>query len=121
MVADPAFALDQVRHTPGGPQIGLISQRLWTPLQALLDPPQLGCLQARLAPGASGFLQSPSSALGQLLGPATRRLPMHADAPGHFRLRDSLPQQSSGEKAPLFQLLKVSVYAFWISHALRIA
>ena len=121
MIADPAFALDQVRHTPGAPQIGLVSQGLWTTLQTVLDPPQVGGLQARLAPGASGFLQRPSSALGKLLGPATHRLAMHSDPPGHLGLGNSLLQQPGGEEAPLFQLFEVPVYSFWVSHALNIA
>ena len=121
MVADPALALDQVRHTPCGPQIGLVSQGLWTTLQAALDPPQVGCLQARLAPGAPGFLQRPSSARGKLFGPATHRLTMHSDPPGYFCLCNSLLQQPSGEEAPLLQLFEVSLYSFWVSHALNIA
>ena len=101
--------------------MGLVSQGLWTTLQAALDAPQVGCLQARLAPGTSGFLQRPSSTPGKLLGPATHRLPMHPDASSHFRLRNSLPQQPGGEEAPLFQLLEVSLYSFWVSHARNIA
>ena len=121
MVADSARTLDQVCHTPGGPQIGLVSQGLWATLQAALDPPQVGCLQARLAPGTSGFLQRPWSTPGKLLGPATHRLPMYPDLPGHFRLRNSLLQQPGGEEAPLFQLFEVSLYTFWVSHARNIA
>jgi hypothetical protein len=48
-----------------------------------------GGIQAWLSPSASGFLQRPSSTLGQLLGPAAYRLPMNSDAPGHFRLGHS--------------------------------
>ena len=78
-------------------------------------------MQARLAPGTSGFLQRPSSALGKLLGPAAHRLSMHSDSPSHFCLRNSLLQQPTGEEATLFQLFKVSLYSFWVSHALTIA
>jgi hypothetical protein len=77
-------------------------------LQSAFDAPQVGGLQARLAPGAPGLLQRLSSALNKLLGPATHRLPMHARLPGHFRLRNALPQQSRGEQAPLFQFFEVS-------------
>ncbi len=118
---DSTFALDQVRHAPSRPQIGLVSQGLWTTLQAALDPPQVSGLQSRFAPGAAGFLQRPSSALGQLLGPTAHRLPMHLDPPGHFCLWNSLPQQFGGQEAPLFQLFEVSLYPFWVSHALNIA
>jgi len=121
MVANTAFGLDQVRHTPRGPQIGSIPERLWPALQTMLDAPQIGYLQARLAPGASGFLQRPLSALGKLLGPAAHRLPMHPDPPGHFCLRNFLLQQPAGEEAALFQFLEVSLYSFWVSHALNLA
>src|ERR1700676_3785872 len=121
MVADATFGLDQVRHAPRGPQIGSIPQRLWPALQPVLDAPQIGSLQARLASGASGFLQRPSSAFGKLLGPAAHRLPMHSDPPGHFRLRDSLLQQLGCEEAALFQFFEVSLYSFLVSHALNIA
>ena len=43
------------------------------------------------------------------------------DLPGHFRLQNSLLQQPGGEEAPLFQLLEVSLYTFWVSHARNIA
>ena len=115
------FALDQVRYAPSSPQIGLVSQGLWTPLQAALDSPQVSGLQPRFAPGAAGFLQSPSSALRHLLGPTVHRLPMHLDPPGHFCLGNSLPQQFGGKEAPLFQLFEVSLYPFWVSHAPNIA
>jgi hypothetical protein len=121
MVADATFSLDQVRHTLRGPQISSIPQRLWPALQTVLDAPQVGCLQARLAPGTSGFLQRPSSALGKLLGPAAHRLPMHPDPPGHFCLRNSLLQQPASVEATLFQLFKVSLNSFGVSHALNIA
>jgi len=74
-----------------------------------------------LRPGAPGLLQRLSSALGQLLVPATHGLPMHAQLPGHFRLRNALPQQPRGEQTPLFQFFEVSSNTFWISHAFQIA
>jgi hypothetical protein len=94
---------------------------LWTTLESSFNPPQVGCLQARLASGPSGFLKRPSSTPGKLRRPATHRLPMHPDAPGHFCLRNSLPEKLGGEEAPLFQLLEVSPYSFLVSHALNIA
>ena len=121
VVAHSTFFFDQVRHSPGGPQTGFVAQCFGAALQSAFDASQVCGTQAWLAPSAPGLLQGLLSARGQLLGPATHRLPMHTHLPGHFRLRNALPQQPCGEPAPLFQFLEVPPNTFWVSHALNIA
>ena len=89
----PAFALDQVRHAPGGPQTGFVSQRFRAALQLPHDAFQLSRAQARLAPGATGTLERLPPAALELFGPAAHRLPVHAHPAGHLGLRHSLAQQ----------------------------
>src|SRR5207253_455695 len=61
MVPDPAFALDQERHTRRRPRAAFVPQRFGPTLQCALDPAQLGCTQLRLAPGMPGSVQRPQS------------------------------------------------------------
>jgi hypothetical protein len=121
MVADPAFVLDQVRHAPSRPQTGVIAQRCGPALESTLDALQVGPAQARFAPGASGFLQRPASTPFHLPRPTADRLPMDPDLSGHFRLRNSLPQQPGRNEAPLFQGLEIPLYSPWVSHAPSVA
>ena len=113
----PAFALDQVRHTPGGPQAAFVSQRFRAALQSPHDAFQLGRAQARLAPGT---LERRSPAMLQLFGPAAHRLPVHAHSPSHLGLRHSLAQQTCAQQTPPFQFLElfgIPPYSSWVSHA----
>ena len=57
MVEHPAFLLDQVSHTAGGPQIRLVAQRLGTAFQSLLDFAKIGRTEAWLAARTARLLQ----------------------------------------------------------------
>ena len=116
----PAFALDQVRYAPGGPQAGFVSQRFRAALQSPHDAFQLGRAQAGLAPGATGAVERLPAAVVELFGPAAHRLPVHAHPPSHLGLRHSLAQQMCAQQTPPFQFLElfgISPYSSWISHA----
>ena len=115
----PAFALDQVRHAPGGPQTSFVSQRFRAALQSPHDAFQLSRAQARLATDAPGALERPPSTALELFGPAAHRLPVHAHAPSHLGLRHSLAQQTCAQQTPPFQILElfgISPYSSWVSH-----
>jgi hypothetical protein len=124
MIFLPGFTLNQVGHSPGGPQTGVVAQSLRTCLQAAPYLLQLGWLQARLASSTTGLLERSGSVLCPRLMPTVNRLPMNAQASGHFCLANTLIEELGGFQTTLFQLRKllgVALYAFRISHARRLA
>jgi len=84
MVGNSTFLLDQMGHTVGGPQTGLVAQSFWTAFECLLDLAEILGAQARLAASPSSLLQSGAALDGQLRGPLTHRLAVCSHAPGHF-------------------------------------
>jgi hypothetical protein len=102
VILDPAFPFNQIRHSPGSPQAGLVTETFWPTLQTFLDPSQVFRVQARPPAGTSRLAQSPFATLPDFLDPTAHRLPMHPDSPRHLRLVNALPQQLSRLQATLF-------------------
>src|SRR5260370_792512 len=116
MIANSAFLLDQVRHSPRRPQTGFVPQSFRPALQPALDFLQLFDTQPRFASGPPRFAQTGDPGGLQLLSPAAHRLSMGSDLPRYFGLMDSLLQQPRRPQAPLLQRLKISPYSRSISH-----
>jgi len=58
MVGNSTFLLNQMGHTVGGPQTGLVVQNFRTAFESLLDLAEILCTQARLTASPARFLQS---------------------------------------------------------------
>ena len=117
MVTYAAFALDQVRHAPSGPQTGFVSQRFRPALQSALDASQVGRLSdaacARRGPAFCSACRPPSAScwaqrLTDCRCTPTRRATSAWGTPC---------RNSPAAAAPPFQLFEVSSYSCWISHA----
>lgn len=63
MVGNPTFLLDQMGDTVGGPQTGLIAQRLRTAFESLLDFAQVLGAQAGFAARPARPLQASPAVL----------------------------------------------------------
>src|SRR5436190_19878369 len=115
------LSLDQIGHPPRSPQPGAIPQRLGAFLQSSAQLLQLDRLQPGFAARPSGLLQRLDSLLFPSLIPAADGLAMNLQPPGDLRLTQAFVKQLSCFESPLFQLIKISCHAFWITHAQRLA
>ena len=123
MILDPAFLLDQVRHTPGGPQTGLIPQRLWPALQPVLDAPQvLRAADAALRPARPAFFSARLSALLQAAAP-TGSPTADALPPAALLRPDEFPAAAAElpSSRRCSNCSKVSPHSRRVSHAQNIA
>ena len=57
MIGNPAFLLDQMGDTAGGPQTGFVAQSFRPAFESLLDLAEILRAQARLASGTARLLQ----------------------------------------------------------------
>jgi len=117
----PRLPLNEIGHSPGGPQSGAIAQGFRTLLETAADSFQLSRLQARLSASAARFLKRPLAVGFPSLVPSTDRLPMHVELAGHLGLAQALVKETGGLKSPLLQLVKIAFNAFWVAHAQRLA
>jgi hypothetical protein len=93
---DPAFPLDQLGNSWGGPQIGAVSKDFWATLKSSLNAAQVSGAQPWLPASPPSFLQTSPSFCLKLLGPTTDRLPMDSNFPCHVSLAPPLLQQLGG-------------------------
>ncbi len=119
VIANPAFPFDEIRHTPGGPQTGLVSQGLGAAFQSAFDPPHVFGAQARLASGASGALEAGGSRCRHLVRPPVHGLAMHTHATGDLRFAESLHQQASRSQPAAFQSEEIATHSSWVSHTVH--
>jgi hypothetical protein len=121
MILFSCLSLDQVRHPPGGPQPGAISQGFGTCFEAPAQLFQLCGKQARLAASPTGpFKRLGAIALPSLV-PSAGRLAMDVEFAGHLGLAQALVEELGGFEPPLFQLFKIALDAFRITHAQTVA
>jgi len=71
VVSNAALDLNQLGDTPGRPQSVVEAQSLSSTLQPSFDSAQIRCGEACWAPDHLRFAKRPTTALGQLLCPAT--------------------------------------------------
>ena len=117
VVLDPTLALDELRHSPCGPQTRGVSQRFRSTSKFLLNAPEIALLQQRLAPGARRFPQGPAPPLTELPRPAIYRLAMHTDLACNLRFAESFSQQCRSTEPPLLQSFKIPFNTGWVAHA----
>src|SRR3989449_11383955 len=115
------LSLDQIGHSPRGPQPGAIPQRLRAFFQSSAQLLQLDRLQPGFAARPPGLLQRLGPLLCPALIPATDRLAMNLQPPRDLSLTQALVKKFGRFEPPPFQLIKLSRDAFWITHAQRLA
>jgi len=112
-----SLSLDQIGHAPSGPERSPVAQSLRTFFQAFFELLQLERLEAWLAPSACGFAKGLVALSFPSLMPATDRLAVHSQLPGHFALLDAFVKQLGGFDPPPFQFVEIAFNAFGITHA----
>jgi hypothetical protein len=115
-----SLPLNQIRHAPGRPQPGTVTQHLGAFFQSATQLLQLGRQQSRLATGPTGFKQCAGSLFFPSLMPPTDRLPVNLQLSGYLALTQTPIKESSGLKPSPFQSIKITLNAFWITHAQRL-
>src|SRR6185369_4899121 len=111
------LSLDQIGHSPRGPQPGAIPQCLGAFLQSSAQLLQLDRLQPGFTARPPGLLQRLGSLRFPSLIPATDRLAVNAQPPGDLRLAQALIKEFGRLEPPPFQLLEISSDTFGIAHA----
>jgi len=117
----PSLLLDQIGYAPSRPQRSAIAQHFGTLFQTLAQLLQLSGVQARLTARPRGLDQRLGSLLSPRLMPTADRLAMDAQAPCHLALAQPSVEKPGGFEPPSFQLYKITLDAFWISHAQRLS
>src|SRR5512143_2906191 len=112
--------LDQIRHAPGRPQPGTVTQYLGAFFQSATQVFQLGRQQPRLATGPACLKQRAGAFFAPCLVPSTYRLPMNLQPSGDLALTQPPLEKSGGLESPPFQIIKVAFNAFWVTHAQRL-
>lgn len=115
------LTLDQIGHTPDGPDPGAVAQHLGAFFQSAPQLFQLGRQQPRLATGPAGLTQRTGAGFAPSLVPSTYRLPMNPQLSGDLALTQAPLEKSGSLEAPPFQIFKVAFNAFWITHAQKLA
>lgn len=113
----PSLPLDQIGHAPSGPKRGVITQRLRTCFQSLAQLFQLHLLQTGFAARSRCLNQRLGSLFLPSLMPPAYRLAVNAQLPSDFPLMETPVKKPRGFKPSPFQLFKITLDAFWISHA----
>jgi len=115
------LSLDQVSHTPGCPQGCAIAQHFRAFLESAAQRFQLRGLK----PGFAARTPSFEEGLGPLsfpnLMPATDRLAVDPQLPGHFALTEAPVEESGRFESPPFQAIEIAFNAFRIAHAQRLS
>ena len=115
-----SLPLNQIRHAPGRPQPGTVTQHLGAFFQSATQLFQLGRQQPRLATRPTSLKQCPGSLFFPSLVPQTDRLPMNLQLSGYLALTQAPIKESSGLKSSSFQSIKITLNAFWVTHAQRL-
>ena len=116
----PSLSLDQIGHAPGRPERTAITQHLGPLFQAFSELFQLHRVQTRSAARSCGFAQCLGALPFPRLMPATDRLPVNTQSPGHFALVNALVKKPSGSEPSLLQFIEIAFDTFWISHARKL-
>src|SRR5512134_1241865 len=111
----PSLPCDQIGHAPGRPQRSAVAQRLGTFFQACPQCFQLDRLQAGFATRSCRLAQRLGALPPPGLMPAADRLAVNPQSPGHFSLMETSVKQPGGLEPSLFQFIKITLDAFWIS------
>ena len=117
----PCLLLDQIGHSPGGPQSSPVTQRLGAVFETAAQGLQLHGLQPRLAACPSGLFKSLDSPIFPCLMPPTDRLAVDLELSRYLRLAQALVKEFSSFESPLFQFIKITFDAFRIPHAQRLS
>jgi hypothetical protein len=113
----PCLSLDQIGHAPGRPQRSAIAQHLGTFFQAFTEFLQLDGLQAGSAARSGGFAKRLCPVPFPGLMPPADGLAVNPQPPGYLALMDAtIKKPGSFEPSP-FQLIKIALDTFWITHA----
>lgn len=121
MIANPAFPFDEIRHPPGGPQAGVISQGFRATSQPAFDALHVLGTEAWLPSSPSSPFQSDRTGHRQLLPPAVHGLTMHAHATGDLRFAEALGQQTRRPQSAAFQGEKIAPDSSGGSHSVIVA
>jgi hypothetical protein len=114
------LALDQIGHTPGGPQSGAVAQHLRTFFQPAPQLFQLGRQQSRLTTSPTDLTQRTAASFAPGSVPSTYRLPVNLKPSGYLALAQALVEEPGGLEPPPFQFSEIAFNAFWIAHAQRL-
>lgn len=115
-VLDSALLLDQLRDPRQRPQSTREPHRLGPAPQAALDAFQLELAQLGAPSTEAARAELALAAVGQRLGPAAHRLPMHSDLARHVRLAPALAQQLSRSQPPRLESFEITPHTSWIAH-----
>lgn len=115
------LALDQIGHTPGGPQPGAVAQHLRAFFQPAPQLFQLGRQQSWLATSPTGLTQRTATCFAPGLVPSTYRLPVNLKPARYLALAQAPVEKPSGLESPSFQFIEIAFNASWIAHAQRLA
>jgi hypothetical protein len=124
MVLDTRQPSDEGGHAPSRPEQCAKVVGFGTLFEGAFQLAKVLVGQAGLAPGSTGLFERSGAMVPPSFVPAADRLPMDADLAGDLSLAQALVKEFSGLDAPPFQLYKlfrISLYAFRIAHAQRIA
>jgi hypothetical protein len=116
-----SLSLNQVGHPPGRPQRGAIAQYLGAFFESEAQLLQLLRQQPWFATGPTGFEQGLGSLFSPGLMPATDRLAVNPQFPGHLALTQTTVEESGRFESSALQTVEIAFYAFWIAHAQRLA
>jgi hypothetical protein len=115
-----SLPLNQIGYAPGCPQPGTVTQHLGAFFQSATQLFQLGRQQPRLATGSTRLKQCLGSLFSPCLVPSTDRLPMNLQLSGYLALTQASIKKSGGLKSSPFQSIKITLNAFWVTHAQRL-
>ena len=121
MILHPARLLDEDRDAPRGPQARVEAERLGSAFEPLLDAPEVGGAELRLATGAPCFLQPGTAGDHELPRPPIHRLPMDVELSGDFRLAHPLLEERGRFEPPSFERIEIPPHPHRIPNAARIA
>ena len=113
--------LNQIGYAPGRPQPGTVTQHLGAFFQSATQLFQLGRQQPRLASGSTRLKQCLGSLFSPSLMPPTDRLSMNLQLSGDLALTKATVKESGGLKSSPFQSIKITLNAFWVTHAQKLA
>ena len=112
--------LNQIRHAPGGPQSGAVTQYLRPCFQSASQLLQLGRQQPGLATRPACLTQGTGTLFTPRLIPPTYRLSVNLQPSGYLALIQTSVEKPGGLESPPLQFIKIAFNAFWIAHAQRL-